>query len=98
MPPIEVFAALDAVRSSAEDVPGLPTRAELQKWIAEHDVIEKETEVFDTGELTKLRQLTKGTSLSSFIQYVHLSLTLSPIYGQPLHREIFLLEILTSLN
>ena len=71
MPPIEVFAALDAVRSSAEDVPGLPTQAELQKWIAEHDVIEKETEIFDTGELTKLRQLTKGTSLSSFIQYVH---------------------------
>ena len=62
MSPIEVFAALDAVRSSAEDVPGLPTRAELQKWIAEHDVIEKETEIFDTGELTKLRQLTKGTS------------------------------------
>lgn len=60
MPPIEVFAGLDAVQSSAEEVPGLPTRAELQQWLAEHDAIEKETEIFDTGELKKLRQLTKG--------------------------------------
>ena len=28
--------------------------------VTEHDIIEKETEIFDTGELTKLRQLTKG--------------------------------------
>lgn len=60
MPPIEVFVGLDAIRHSAEEVPGLPTRSELQQWIAEHDAIEKETEIFDTGELTKLRQLTKG--------------------------------------
>jgi len=84
------------VRSSAEDVPGLPSREELQKWIAEHDVIEKETEIFDTGELKKLRQLTKGTSLCSFIQ--HVLLTSSSIHVQPLHNEIFLLKILTSLN
>ena len=71
MSPIDVFTALDAVRSSAEDVPGLPTRSELQKWIAERDVIEKQAEIFDTGELTKLKQLTKGTSLTSFIRYVH---------------------------
>ena len=82
------------MRSSAEDVPGLPTRAELQKWIAEHDVIEKETEIFDTGELTKLRQLTKGNFLSSFIQYV----LLTSLSIQPLHNETFLLKILTSLN
>ena len=62
MPPIEVFVGLDALRRSAEEVPGLPTRSELQQWIAEHDAIEKETETFDTGELTKLRQLTKGES------------------------------------
>jgi hypothetical protein len=64
MPPIEVFAGLDAVQSSAEEVPGLPTRAELQQWLAEHDTIEKETEIFDTGELKKLRQLTKGVIVS----------------------------------
>jgi hypothetical protein len=46
-----------------EEVPGLPTRAELQVMVAEHDVIEKETEIFDTGELKKLRQLTKGMSI-----------------------------------
>jgi len=51
---------LDYIRASAEEVPGLPTREELQAMVTEHDVIEKETEIFDTGELTKLRQLTKG--------------------------------------
>lgn len=68
MPPVEVFAGLDAVRTSAEHVPGVPTPDELRRWIAEHDVIEKETEIFDRGELMKLRQLTKGnfTLRSSF--------------------------------
>lgn len=60
MPPIEVFAGLDAVRSSAVEVPGLPTRAELEEWLAEHDRIEKETEIFDSGELRKLKKFTKG--------------------------------------
>ncbi|KAL0581962.1 hypothetical protein V5O48_000019 [Marasmius crinis-equi] len=62
MPPIEVFVGLDAIKSSAEEVPGLPTRAELQKWIAEHDVIEKETDIFDKGELTKLRTITRAAT------------------------------------
>lgn len=62
MPPIEVFVGLDAIRSSAEEVPGLPTRPELQALLDEHDRIEKETEIFDSGELKKLRKLTKGSS------------------------------------
>ncbi|KAF8076120.1 hypothetical protein FPV67DRAFT_1405975 [Lyophyllum atratum] len=62
MPPIEVFAGLDAVRASAEHVPGLITPHELKQWITEHDTIEKETEQFDRGELTKLRQLTKAAT------------------------------------
>ncbi|KAF8165017.1 hypothetical protein B0H34DRAFT_793453 [Crassisporium funariophilum] len=62
LPAIEVFFGLDSVRSSSEDVPGLPTRTELQRWMTEHDIIEKETEIFDTGELTKLRQLTKAAT------------------------------------
>jgi hypothetical protein len=65
MPPIEVFVGLDALRTSAEVVPGLPTREELKKWIMEHDAVEKETEIFDSGELTKLRKFTKGTFLPS---------------------------------
>jgi hypothetical protein len=60
LPPIEVFVGLDALRNSAEEVPGLPTREQLQQWVDEHDFIEKETEVFDKGELKKLRQITKG--------------------------------------
>ncbi|THV05479.1 hypothetical protein K435DRAFT_712976 [Dendrothele bispora CBS 962.96] len=62
MPPIEVFVGLEAIKSSAEDVPGLPTRAELQKWLEEHDAIEKETEIFDTGELKKLRKFTRAAT------------------------------------
>ncbi|KAF9470889.1 hypothetical protein BDN70DRAFT_888653 [Pholiota conissans] len=62
LPPIEVFVGLDALRSSSGEVPGLPTRLELQQWMTEHDAIEKETEIFDTGELTKLRQLTKAAT------------------------------------
>ncbi|KAF9263597.1 hypothetical protein L218DRAFT_1033837 [Marasmius fiardii PR-910] len=62
MPSIEVFVGLDAVKASAEQVPGLPTREELQHWIAEHDMIEKETEIFDTGELKKLRNFTRAAT------------------------------------
>lgn len=67
MPPIEVFVGMDAIRTSAEEVPGLPTQVELQQWLVEHDAIEKETEIFDTGELTKLRQLTKGVHVYNAI-------------------------------
>lgn len=63
MPLIQVFVGLDAVRASAEEVPGLPTRAELKQWTEEHDRIEKETEIFDSGELRKLKKFTKGVSL-----------------------------------
>lgn len=49
------------MRASATEVPGLPTRAQLEEWVAEHDKIEKETEIFDSGELKKLKKFTKGT-------------------------------------
>ncbi|PCH41615.1 hypothetical protein WOLCODRAFT_71007 [Wolfiporia cocos MD-104 SS10] len=55
LPPVEVFIGLDAVRASAEEVPGLPTRAQLKELLAEHNRIEKETEIFDSGELKKLK-------------------------------------------
>ena len=66
MPPIEVFVGLDAVRCSAEEVAGLPSRAELEQWVLEHDKIEKETEVFDSVELKKLKKFTKGASCKLF--------------------------------
>jgi hypothetical protein len=79
LPPIEVFVGLDALRSSAEDVPGLPTRAELQQFLDEHDKIEKETEIFDSGELKKLRMFTKGLSdyYRCRITYIYLKLPLN---------------------
>ncbi|KAG2158918.1 uncharacterized protein EDB93DRAFT_1325023 [Suillus bovinus] len=60
--PVQVFVGLGAIRTSAEDIPGLPTREQLQEWLAEHDRIEKETEIFDSGELKKLRALTKAAT------------------------------------
>ncbi|KAF7355063.1 Growth arrest-specific 2-like [Mycena sanguinolenta] len=62
MPPIEVFVGLDAIRASAEEVPGLPTRQELQQWLVEHDAIEKETEIFDSGELQTIKKFTKAAT------------------------------------
>jgi len=65
MPPIEVFVGLDALRSGLETISSqLPTRAELQAWVIEHDKIEKETEIFDAGEFRKLKKFTKGPSSS----------------------------------
>lgn len=63
LPPIQVFVGIDAVRTSADSVPGLPSREQLQDWLAEHDRIEKETEIFDSGEFKKLRMFTKGMYL-----------------------------------
>ncbi|KZV65803.1 hypothetical protein PENSPDRAFT_113134 [Peniophora sp. CONT] len=62
MPPLELFVGLDAVRASALEVPGLPTRDELKQWLAEHDKIEKETEIFDSGELKKFKKITKAAA------------------------------------
>lgn len=54
------------------EVPGLPTREQLQEWMVEHDRIEKETEIFDSGELKKLKKFTKGEShmALSWLQHV----------------------------
>ncbi|KAI6101566.1 hypothetical protein EDD16DRAFT_1649308 [Pisolithus croceorrhizus] len=51
LPPIEV---------SAEVIPGLPTRQQVNEWLAEHDRIEKETEIFDSGEAQEASEIHKG--------------------------------------
>lgn len=60
MPPIELFADLDAVRASAAAVSGIPTREQLDQWLIEHEKIERETEIFDSGELKKFKNFTMG--------------------------------------
>ncbi|KAI0068892.1 hypothetical protein BV25DRAFT_1844712 [Artomyces pyxidatus] len=62
LPPIDLFVGLDAVRSSADVVPGLPTREQLRQWLDEHDKIEKDTEAFDSGELKKFKKFTKAAA------------------------------------
>ncbi|KAF8506020.1 hypothetical protein F5888DRAFT_1604221 [Russula emetica] len=62
MPPVELFADLDAVRASSPAVSGLPTRKQLEEWLIEHDKIEKETEIFDSGELKKFKTFTMAAS------------------------------------
>ena len=68
MPPVEVFAALDAVRASAPAESGLPTREELEQWLLEQDKIEKEIEIFDSGELKKFKKFTKGQCIASSLR------------------------------
>jgi hypothetical protein len=67
MPPVELFAGLDAVRASSPAVTGLPTRKRLEEWLIEHDKIEKETEIFDSGELKKFKTITMGQCRSVFL-------------------------------
>jgi hypothetical protein len=64
MPPVEVFAGVDTLLSLSKEVlPDLPTRAQLNHWLEEHDRTEKETEIFDAEDMSKLKKLTKGASL-----------------------------------
>ena len=60
--------------------------------VLEHDTIEKETEVFDTGELKKLRQLTKGT-----FEVISVCIYINPlfIFFKPQRNEICRRRILT---
>lgn len=68
MPPIEVFIGLDTLRAGSDEISkSLPTRAELQQWLVEHDRTEKETEIFDAGEFRKLKKFTKGTTKSEYV-------------------------------
>lgn len=72
MPPVEVFAAVNAFATCPEKVPPeLPTRAQHDQWLKEHDKIEKETEIFDAGDMSKLKKLTKGT----YITQLHCNIT-----------------------
>lgn len=73
MPPIELFAGLDAVHASSPVVSGLPTRKQLGEWLIEHDKVEKETEIFDSGELKKFKTFTMGEcriSVSSHLSFL----------------------------
>lgn len=60
-----MFVGLDAVKRSEVIVLGLPSRAEVQRWVEEHDRIAQETDVFDAGDLMKLKALTKGECCAS---------------------------------
>ncbi|OCH93570.1 hypothetical protein OBBRIDRAFT_749253 [Obba rivulosa] len=89
LPPVGVFVGLDAIRSSAEEVPGLPSKAELEDWLAEHDRIEKEMEIFDSGELKKLKKFTKAAAQrnlsSADTDLIELTLTTILLFDKLLH-------------
>jgi hypothetical protein len=100
MPPIELFAGLEAVRASTAVDSGLPTRKQLDQWLIEHEKIEKETEIFDSGELKKFKNFTMGQyravffSLSSLLIEIVRSMCsgleaqfITPRYG--CHRDHF---------
>ncbi|KAF8491416.1 hypothetical protein JB92DRAFT_3006159 [Gautieria morchelliformis] len=63
IPPIEVFAGVDTLLTLSEEIPpGLPSRAQLNHWLEEHDKTEKETEIFDAEDMSKLKTLTKAAT------------------------------------
>lgn len=56
LPLIEVFPDKKDITPSKTSA----TRAQWNDWLVEQDKIEKETEIFDSGDLKKLKKLTKG--------------------------------------
>ena len=72
LPPIEVFAGVEESLNAPEQTAGSATRSQLNDWMIEHDRIEKETEIFDSGDLKKLKKFTKGSFESTRQLYHHL--------------------------
>ena len=64
LPAIEVFAGADDMFISNEFSSPV-SQSMLAEWIREHDKIERETEVFDSGDLQKLKRFTKGTLVNN---------------------------------
>jgi hypothetical protein len=62
LPPIDIFASLDLIRSTKAPLPGLPTRQELEAWVANHAAIDKQADVLEKGKLRKLKKVTAGAS------------------------------------
>ncbi|KAH8118351.1 hypothetical protein DFH11DRAFT_1566963 [Phellopilus nigrolimitatus] len=62
LPAIEVLAGMEELSKPHDQISGLATRAQLNDWLIEHDRIEKETEIFDSGDLRKLKKLTKAAT------------------------------------
>lgn len=73
MPPIDIFSGNGILSSNGIEIPGLATRTQLDTWVTEHERIEKETEVFDSGDLKKLKKFTKGIPIF-YANPIHLSL------------------------
>jgi hypothetical protein len=83
MPPTELFADLDAVRASTAAVSALPTRERLKQWLIEHDKIEKETEIFDSGELKKFKNFTMGQCPAVFLSLLLLFIDVERLAQRP---------------
>ncbi|EJD01433.1 uncharacterized protein FOMMEDRAFT_90275 [Fomitiporia mediterranea MF3/22] len=62
LPPIDIFAGVQELEKTYDQITTLPTRAQLDEWIAEHDRIDKETEILDTGDLKKLKAVTRAAT------------------------------------
>ncbi|KAI5125054.1 hypothetical protein M0805_007477 [Coniferiporia weirii] len=62
LPSIEVFASVQEPPQGHNQNSVLATRAQLDDWLIEHDRIEKEMEIFDSGDLKKLKKLSKAVT------------------------------------
>ncbi|KAL5530409.1 hypothetical protein ACEPAF_6667 [Sanghuangporus sanghuang] len=62
LPAIDIFVGVDELHKTHDQITTLPTRAQLEEWVLEHDKIEKETELLDAGDFKKLKALTKAAT------------------------------------
>ncbi|KAL5508243.1 hypothetical protein ACEPAH_5862 [Sanghuangporus vaninii] len=62
LPAIDIFVGVDELPKTHDQITTLPTRAQLEEWVLEHDKIEKETELLDAGDFKKLKTLTKAAT------------------------------------
>ncbi|PVG03610.1 hypothetical protein CPB86DRAFT_748944 [Serendipita vermifera] len=63
MPPVDLFSHLEyLVLTTPTPIPGLPTRAELEEWMKQHDEIEQEAERFDGNDMKRLKKFAKAAT------------------------------------
>ena len=59
MPPIELFAGLEALMDWTQTPPGVPTKTQLEGWQKDQERIEAEAEQFDAKDLSRLKKFAK---------------------------------------
>ncbi|KAF8309200.1 hypothetical protein DL93DRAFT_1781597 [Clavulina sp. PMI_390] len=62
LPHVNPFESSEKLATSSARIDGLPDREVVQQWIQEVDAIASETEQFDHGDMTRLKEFAKAKS------------------------------------